>query len=128
MTTEQFMQDLESYYGVFINDLIARRYYETANKLKAESVAAVFEWLVCNVPVAFKLDIKTLQEALQKCCVTYKETLKACPCCGENMRQNQPFCYSCGFDFSCPPENYEPANKAEVQNFLQNLKVLRYNA
>lgn len=126
MTTEQFMQNLETYYGAFTNDIIAKRYFQTANTLTAESVDNVFEWLLCNVPVTFRLDIKTLQDALSKCCVSYKETGKECPCCGGVIKRNQSFCYSCGFDFSCKPEEFQRADAAAVEQVFSKLHLLRF--
>ena len=126
MKTEQFMQDLEKYYGTFANDIIAKRYFQTANKLTSESVENVFEWLLSNVPVAFTLDVKTLQDALSKCCVSYKESAKACPCCGGIIKRNQAFCYSCGYDYSCRPEEFQKADAAAVEQVFSKLHLLRF--
>ena len=126
MTTEQFMQQLEEYFNGFANDFSAKRFFQAANKMTAESVDSVFEWLVCNVPATFKLDIKILQDALAKTCVSYKESATECPCCGGIIKRNQSFCYSCGYDFSCKPEEFQRADKAAVEQVFSQLHLLRF--
>lgn len=126
MSTEEFMQELESYFVGFANDMSAKRFFQTANKLTAKSIDAVFEWLLCNVPATFKLDVKILNDALVKCCVSFKVTDKTCPCCGGIIKRNQSFCYSCGYDFSCKPEEFQRADKAAVEQVFSQLHLLRF--
>lgn len=128
-----FMSAILTYYGPFVNDLIAKSFTRYASKINPYEFNRIFTWMTENVSSNWKIDVKTLIDACKAlgiqlmrptatsckvCGAVYASTI--CPVCqynpfsGQNTDEYRKF----WLDWKANPGKYQ----AEVAKILENLK------
>jgi len=103
-TVEEFMIEMDAYFGGFSNDAVIKDYEEELQFVSPEDLGALLKQIKRNTPVAFKPDIKALYEAIKDANIKILDEPhleKLCPSCKKRW-------YTSGI---CPSCCYDPGGK-----------------
>lgn len=106
MTRQEFMAEINGYYGGFSNEYVAKKFIQKLDKIAEADLDRLLDWFMGNIQSKWTVDVTTLDKGIESCCIFLAIPKKRCPICNALNGESVRLCTNCGYDFSVPAERY----------------------
>jgi len=106
MTRQEFMTEINGYYGGFSNEYVAKKFIQKLDKIAESDLDRLLDWFMGNIQSKWTVDVTTLDKGIESCCIFLAIPKKRCPICNALNGESVRLCTNCGYDFSVPADRY----------------------
>jgi len=123
MTRQEFMAEINGYYGGFSNEYVAKKFIQKLDKIAEADLNRLLDWFMGNIQSKWTVDVTTLDKGIESCCIFLAIPKKRCPICNALNGESVRLCTNCGYDFSVQADRYRAslAKTEDVTRVLDNL-------